>query len=123
MKDLGSYLNSKDINIWGDVLKKIQKYPCKEIQTVLRVSYDDLDDDDKNIFLDIAFFFGGQKRDDITRVLDACGSYTDCGIDNLVNKSLITISRDNKIEIHDLLQEMAEEIVREESRKHPRNRS
>ncbi|KAI9072653.1 hypothetical protein K1719_045373 [Acacia pycnantha] len=123
LKVLGSYLNSRDVNIWESALKKFQKYPSVEIQTVLRVSYDALDEIEKCIFLDIAFFFKGQKKDDITRVLDACGFYAHCGIQNLVDKSLITISKDDIIEIHDLLQEMAEEIVREESRKHPRCRS
>ncbi|KAI9073772.1 hypothetical protein K1719_044269 [Acacia pycnantha] len=123
LKVLGSYLNSRDVNIWESALKKFQRYPSVEIQIVLRVSYDALDEIEKCIFLDIAFFFKGQKKDDITRVLDACGFYAHCGIQNLVDKSLITISKDDIIEIHDLLQEMAEEIVREESRKHPRCRS
>ncbi|XP_028796179.1 disease resistance protein RPP2A-like [Neltuma alba] len=43
--------------------------------------------------------------------------------DRLVDKALITISRDDRVEIHDLLQEMAKEIVREESREHPESRS
>ncbi|KAI9073778.1 hypothetical protein K1719_044275 [Acacia pycnantha] len=41
----------------------------------------------------------------------------------LIDKALVTISSDNRVGIHDLLQEMAKEIVREESRKHPERRS
>ncbi|XP_028796186.1 disease resistance-like protein DSC1, partial [Neltuma alba] len=66
-----------------------------------------------------------KKKEDIMRVLDACDDdlYVDIGIDTLLDKALITISSHNGVEIHDMLQEMAEEIVREESREHPESRS
>ncbi|KAI9073759.1 hypothetical protein K1719_044256 [Acacia pycnantha] len=121
---LGSYLNSKDTKTWDSALKKVRKHPNVEVQNVLRVSFDGLDIPEKRIFLDIAFFFRGEKKEDTIRMLDACDDfYTDCGIDNLIDKALITISRGNTVEIHDLLQEMAEDIVREESIRDPRGRS
>ncbi|KAI9120043.1 hypothetical protein K1719_009012 [Acacia pycnantha] len=124
LKVLGSYLNSRDTKLWESALKKLRKHPNPEIYNVLRVSYDGLDILEKKIFLDIAFFLWGKKKELIISVLDACGDlYADCGIDCLINKALITISRDNIVGIHDLLQEMAEEIVREESREHPEKRS
>ncbi|XP_028796185.1 TMV resistance protein N-like, partial [Neltuma alba] len=125
LKVLGSYLNSRNTKAWESALKKLRKYPNREIQTVLRVSYDGLDAPEKEIFLNIAFFFRGEKKEDIMRVLDACDDdlYMDIGIDRLLDTALITISSDNRVEIHDMLQEMAEEIVREESREHPKRRS
>ncbi|KAI9119842.1 hypothetical protein K1719_009231 [Acacia pycnantha] len=121
---LGSYLNSKDTKTWDSALKKVRKHPNVEVQNVLRVSFDGLDIPEKRIFLDIAFFFRGEKKEDTIRMLDACDDfYTDCGMDNLIDKALITISRGNTVEIHDLLQEMAEDIVREESIRDPRGRS
>ncbi|XP_054809160.1 disease resistance protein RPV1-like isoform X2 [Prosopis cineraria] len=123
LKVLGSYLNSRKRRTWKSALKKFQQYPNAEIQDVLKVSYNGLDKVEKSIFLDIAFFFRGVQKDDIVRVLDASDFYTDCGIDNLLDKSLITISRDNVIEMHDLLLEMAKEIVREESTEQPERRS
>ncbi|XP_028807458.1 TMV resistance protein N-like [Neltuma alba] len=67
----------------------------------------------------------GEKKEDIIQVLDACDDdlYVDIGIDRLLDKALITISSHSRVEIHDMLQEMAEEIVREESREHPESRS
>ncbi|KAI9120050.1 hypothetical protein K1719_009019 [Acacia pycnantha] len=124
LKVLGSYLNSRDTKTWDSALKKLRKHPNSEIYNVLRVSYDGLDILEKRIFLDIAFFLWGKKKELIINVLDACDDlYADCGIDGLINKALITISSDNIVGIHDLLREMAEEIVREESRKHPERRS
>ncbi|KAI9120054.1 hypothetical protein K1719_009023 [Acacia pycnantha] len=128
LKVLGSYLNSRDTKAWDSALKKLRKHPNSEIYNVLRVSYDGLDILEKKIFLDIAFFLWGKKKELIISVLDACGDLyadcgIDCGIDCLIKKALITISSDNIVGIHDLLQEMAEEIVREEFRKHPEKRS
>ncbi|KAI9119796.1 hypothetical protein K1719_009185 [Acacia pycnantha] len=124
LKVLGSYLNSGDTKTWESALKKLRKYPNAEIYNVLRVSYDGLDISEKRIFLDIAFFLRGEKKESVISVLDACDdTYADCGINRLTNKALITISSDDRVEIHDLLQEMAEEIVHEESREHPERRS
>lgn len=53
-------------------------------------------------------------------MLDACGLYARSGIANLVDKALITISGYGEIiKMHDLLQKMGEQMVREESIKDP----
>lgn len=65
------------------------------------------------MFLDIAFFFKDEKRDFVTRILDACGFNAASGIVTLEDKALITISYDNIIQMHDLLQQMAFDIVRQ----------
>ncbi|GAY44802.1 hypothetical protein CUMW_084650 [Citrus unshiu] len=49
--------------------------------------------------------------------------YADYGVNFLVDKSLITISCYNKLQMHDLLQEMGQEIVRQESVRDPSKRS
>ncbi|XP_028807460.1 putative disease resistance protein At4g11170 [Neltuma alba] len=125
LKVLGSYLNSRNTKAYVSALKTLRKYPNREIQIVLRVSYDGLDIPEQRIFLNIAFFFRREKKEDIMRVLDACDDdlYVDIGMDRLLKRALITISSDSRVEIHDLLQEMAEEIVREESREHPESRN
>lgn len=83
---------------------------------MLQLSYDELDDAEKNIFLDIAFFFEGENKDHVMRLLDACGFYATIGIETLQDKALVTISKDNKIHMHQLIQEMGWEIVRQDSR-------
>ena len=42
---------------WKNHLDKQKRTPNMNIQEVLKVSYDGLDDREKNIFLDIACFF------------------------------------------------------------------
>ncbi|XP_057744925.1 disease resistance protein RPV1-like isoform X1 [Arachis stenosperma] len=118
LKVLGSFLCSKSAVVWKNALKKLQSCPDKRIFNVLKLSYDGLDDSDKSIFLDIACFFKGECKDNVIRFLDSCSFYADVGIDNLESKALITISY-NRIQMHDLIQQMGWEVVRQESNKDP----
>ncbi|KAL5778555.1 hypothetical protein ACOSQ2_009292 [Xanthoceras sorbifolium] len=122
LKVLGSFLQGRRYQDWKSALNKLERIPNLDIQKVLKISYDSLDDDEKNIFLDIACFFKGEDRDLVTNILDASGFSTEFGIQVLIEKTLITICN-NKIMVHDLLQEMGKEIVRQESIKDPGKRS
>ncbi|KAH9781651.1 Disease resistance-like protein DSC1 [Citrus sinensis] len=119
---LGCYLFGREKEVWESAINKLKRIPNLEIQNVLKVSFDDLDDEEKDIFLDIVCFFKGKDKDFIIKFLNACGFDAQIGISDLVNKSLIVI-HDNKITMHDLLQEMGREIVRQESVKNPGERS
>ncbi|XP_034677378.1 disease resistance protein RUN1-like isoform X2 [Vitis riparia] len=120
LKVLGSCLYKKDRDVWKSELDKLKQFPNIEVQNVLKTSFDRLDDNEKNMFLDIAFFYKGEDKDFVTEVLDNFFPVSEIG--NLVDKSLITIS-DNKLYMHDLLQELGWEIVRQESIKDPGKRS
>ena len=120
---LGSCLRSKPIEFWESTLEKLKRYPNQTIQNLYKVSYDGLDEIEKKIFLDIAFFFKGDKKDHVISILEACGFEARCGIVVLQDKALITISYNNTIEMHDLLQKMAFEIVRRECTEEPARRS
>ena len=82
-------------------------------------SYDELDEGQKSMFLDIACFFKGKTRDHVERIL----SGGDTEIDDLIDKSLITITKNNKIEMHDMVQEMGWEIIRQQCKSKPGKRS
>ncbi|XP_050233971.1 disease resistance protein RPV1-like [Mercurialis annua] len=125
LKVLGSFLFGRTVREWKNAWDKLQKYPKEGIQNVLKISYDNLDGEEKDIFLHLACFFRGEKMDEVTRILNACGFSTDIALSVLIDKSLITVietcSHDSletpgSLEIHDLLQEMGKGIVREESR-------
>ncbi|KAK9941885.1 hypothetical protein M0R45_007577 [Rubus argutus] len=123
LKVLGAFLFDKSIREWEETLRKIKKIPHMGIHGVLKTSFDGLDDSEKDIFLDIACFFRGLDRDYVAEFLDACGFFPHSGLRVLIDRALITISYDNKIEMHDLLQEMGREVVRQESIKEPGRRS
>ncbi|KAB1211960.1 TMV resistance protein N [Morella rubra] len=125
---LGSELRDKSIREWNSALKYYKGSRHLDIQKVLRIAYDGLDQNEKNIFLDIACFFRGKKKNDVIKILDNCGFSADSGIRRLMEKCLITTtthwSSDELIlEMHDLLQEMGREVVREESPENPGGRS
>jgi hypothetical protein len=120
---LGSTLKGRDILYWKSKLDEYKIIPHNDIQKKLRISFDGLDENAKNIFLDIACFFKGEKVEYVTKILDSTRgfqSYT--SIEELKNKCLITQSW-NTLEMHDLLQEMGREIVRQESPNQPGKRS
>ncbi|KAJ9687191.1 hypothetical protein PVL29_015872 [Vitis rotundifolia] len=114
LKILGCSLYNRSKKEWESELEKLKRIPNKDIQDVLRISFDGLDDNQKDIFLDIACFFKGQDKDYITKILKSCDFFPEIEIRILIEKSLITISY-NKVCMHDLIQEMGWEIVRQES--------
>ncbi|MED6219284.1 hypothetical protein PIB30_034402 [Stylosanthes scabra] len=119
LKVLGSFLKGRPIAVWHSAIEKIKKSSHSEIIDVLRISYDGLDFMGKNIFLDIACFFKGYKKDYVTKILEGCGHDAEIGIDILINTSLVTLVKDKFgnviLEMHDLLEEMGKLIVIEES--------
>lgn len=123
LKVLGVRHGPRSKIAWESDLKKLQKIPDVEIHNVLKLSYDDLDHTQKDIFLDIACFFQRKYRGHVTSVLEACGFFATARIEVLLNKSLITILNYDQIEMHHLIQEMGWEIVNQESIKNPGKRS
>ncbi|KAL3733907.1 hypothetical protein ACJRO7_023284 [Eucalyptus globulus] len=119
---LGSFLACRSLMQWKSALARLKECPEGKIFDRLRLSYDGLKQKEKEIFLDIACFFKGKEKPYVAEVLDNCDLYADIGIEILVNKSLIQIMG-NKLWMHDLLQEMAWEIVRRESPEEPGERS
>nr|XP_048324745.1 disease resistance protein RPV1-like [Ziziphus jujuba var. spinosa] len=109
IKVLGSVLYSKSKEEWESSLDKLETIPNKDIQNVVKISYGELDDKEQDIFLDIACFSKGYDVDFVKRILDGCGLFANTGIQNLFDKSLIIIIQ-NKLRMHDLLQEMGREI-------------
>jgi hypothetical protein len=61
--------------------------------------------------------------DYVVRILDGCNYYTTVGIQNLMDRHLITIDEANKLMMHQLLRDMGRNIVRQESPDDPGKRS
>nr|CAN74723.1 hypothetical protein VITISV_014048 [Vitis vinifera] len=110
LKVLGASLFGKKISNWESALCKLKIMPHMEIHNVLRISFDGLDDIDKGIFLDVACFFKGDDRDFVSRIL---GPHAEHAITTLDDRCLITVSK-NMLDMHDLIQQMGWEIIRQE---------
>jgi hypothetical protein len=108
---LGSLLYGRTKEAWESELQKLKKLPDLKIFRLLKLSYDGLDDEEKDIFLDIACFHRGQLEKVVALTLDSCGFSAYIGMDVLKDRCLIFIS-EGKVWMHDLIQEMGHEIVR-----------
>ncbi|KAG2665068.1 hypothetical protein I3760_16G112500 [Carya illinoinensis] len=112
---LGSALYNRSIKEWESALEESEKVPHKGIFDILKISYDGLDDNEKNIFLDIACFFRMNPIEYVKKILQSYRLSSSIGIARLKDKCLININSYQYVEMHDLLQEMGTEIVRQES--------
>lgn len=74
---------------WECILNEPEKVPNKRIEKVLRKSYDELDEKEKQILLDIACFFKGEKLELVQKILEGYGSFI--RMDQLIDKFLITL--------------------------------
>ncbi|XP_052210522.1 disease resistance protein RPV1-like [Diospyros lotus] len=118
LKTLGSSMSGKSLDVWKSQFQKLKVLPDSEILKKLRLSYDSLQDDhDKDLFLDIACFFVGKDKDYAITILDGCDYYALIGIHNLIDRNLLAVDTDNKLVMHQMIQEMGREIVRQESPK------
>ncbi|KAG6675463.1 hypothetical protein I3842_15G103500 [Carya illinoinensis] len=107
-----STLKDQSIHQWKSVLNKYKQIPDINIQSVLRVSYDRLEDSEKDMFLDIACFFKGGTLADVIKIFDNCGFSPDYGIQRPIDKCLIPVDECNKyFSMLHLLQNMGREIA------------
>ena len=69
--------------------------------------------------MDVACFFKGDNRDFVSRIL---GPHAEHAITTLDDRCLITVS-ENMLDVHDLIQQMGWEIIRQECPEDPGRRS
>ncbi|PWA79891.1 toll/interleukin-1 receptor (TIR) domain-containing protein [Artemisia annua] len=82
----------------------------------LELSYTSLEDDYKEIFLDIVCMLKGRRKTDAITILESCGFHARNGLKVLEQRSLITISENEGLWMHDHIEEMGKNIVH---RSHP----
>ncbi|XP_074343102.1 TMV resistance protein N-like [Apium graveolens] len=114
----------QNVDVWRSAIGKLEIIPHSKIQKILRVSYDSLQDDlDRDLFLEIACFFSGEAKSFVVRVLDECGYNTMIGIENLIDRCMLTIDECENLRMHHLVQSMGREIIRQQSPRDPGQRS
>nr|AHG28998.1 NBS-LRR protein [Cicer arietinum] len=121
---IGSHLFNKTVEECKYALDRYERIPDKKIQTVLQLSFDALQEEDKVVFLDIACCFKGYNLARLQKILHSHhGVSKNDHINVLFEKSLIKISKYHDVTLHDLIEDMGKEIVRQESPEEPGNRS
>ncbi|KAH7431024.1 hypothetical protein KP509_08G025600 [Ceratopteris richardii] len=121
LKVVGSHLYSKsEKSFWEESFKYLQRNK-KKIFDVLRMSFDGLDHDEKEAFLDICCFLIDENEDLACKVLEDCYGMGRKHLDELENKCLITTyigEHDGvrRIRVHDQLRDMGRYIILKERR-------
>ena len=119
---LASILVGRTINQWKSALTFVNNIPDKGLWGLLQLAFDGLEFRWKEIFLDIACFFCGKEKDQVIEILENCGFDARIGMGVLMDASLLVI-RNNKLWMHDLVQDMGRSIVYQESPLEPGKRS
>ncbi|XP_035542999.1 TMV resistance protein N-like [Juglans regia] len=123
LKVLGSFLYEREIDAWESARGQLEAIPNPKIMDVLQISFDGLQELQKELFLDMACFVGGHEHIFSWMLLERFGHHR-IDVDVLVEKSLISKSKYGLLSMHDLLKELGREIVRRECRRdHPGGRS
>ncbi|KAG5601719.1 hypothetical protein H5410_033089 [Solanum commersonii] len=122
LKVLGSFLYKRGITEWRSALDRLKDTGYEKIAKQLSLSLDGLSHEEKNIFLDLACFFRGRKRDDVITILNSFGFRSEIGTDILIQKSLLYIS-EGMVEMHDLIEQMGQQVARNVDQDKPWNHS
>ncbi|KAK7251890.1 hypothetical protein RIF29_35487 [Crotalaria pallida] len=121
---IGSNLIGKTMSEWKSALDTYESIPDEDIHKALKVSYDGLKENEKEVFLDIACFFRGYDLKDVTNILlQGRGFPPEYCIRVLIDKSLIKVDQHGFVRMHNLLEDMGREIVRQKSPAEPGKRS
>ncbi|GJR35288.1 Toll/interleukin-1 receptor domain-containing protein [Tanacetum coccineum] len=119
IKVMGSFLCGQNEPYWVDAIERLKTIPLKATLERLEISFDGLEDDYKEIFLDVACILKSWMKRYAIIVLESRGFHAEVGLRVLEQKSLITFITYGKYELlgmHDHLEEMGRNIVR---RSHP----
>ncbi|CAN1287163.1 Disease resistance protein L6 [Linum perenne] len=123
LKVIGSLLFKRDKSFWKDKLIELKQIPPTEVQERLRISYNDLTHNQKQIFLDIACLFTEVYKEGPMHMWRDCDFHPTSAINTLVQRSLVKIGNDDAIWMHDHVRDLGRAIVREEHNQSPFKRS
>ncbi|CAI0427634.1 unnamed protein product [Linum tenue] len=123
LKVFGSLLFHRDRIFWEAKLIELKDIPPTEVLERLKISYNDLEYNVRQIFLDISCSFIGEKKDFPEYMWSDCNFHPVPGIRTLVDRSLLKLNERNEFWMHDLIRDLGRTIIREEDNLHPWKRS
>nr|VDD50331.1 unnamed protein product [Brassica oleracea] len=122
LRIFGSYLRGMSKKEWIEALPRLRTSLDGDIEKVLRFSYEALCDNAKDLFLYIACLFEGES----ISYLEKCLAHSDLevkhGLRVLANNSLISITDEHYLVMHNLVEQLGKEIIRQEHKDEPERR-
>ncbi|KAK9811725.1 hypothetical protein WJX72_009051 [[Myrmecia] bisecta] len=116
LKVLGGFLNGKSAAIWTETLHKLRQakdLPVDDNNKVfqrLRISYDGLDWEEQQMFLDVACLLLGRSAATAKRIWAGSGWSPHSGLFLLTSRCLLTVDEDGNLAMHDQLRDMGRAI-------------
>ncbi|KAF8086279.1 hypothetical protein N665_0630s0029 [Sinapis alba] len=117
IKVMGSYFRGKSKDEWTATLPGLTSRLFSEIESILKLSYDALDDEDKDFFRHIACFFCNKEIEKVVECLEKRFPDVRQRLVVLYEKSLISTER-GLVTMHGLLAQLGKNI----DRKQPQHR-
>ncbi|KAK3435864.1 hypothetical protein EUGRSUZ_C00296, partial [Eucalyptus grandis] len=108
---IGSLLKEKDQIVWEETLEKLRNAPYEKVKEKLRISYDTLEYEEKQMFLDIACFLIGTDKRIATCFWVDLNFFPNSSLQILINHSLIKIDYNNQLRMHDQLRDLGRAIA------------
>lgn len=111
----GSTLINESEEGWKWFIDKLKRTSVDDVEKSLMISFNALKLIDPmlpNIFLDVACFYIGWKKERVVKIMETCYTYVNRNIDILKKKCLLTIDEFGILGMHDLLQDMGRNIAR-----------
>ncbi|KAF7848602.1 hypothetical protein BT93_L1810 [Corymbia citriodora subsp. variegata] len=113
---IGSTLRGRCRRTWEDTLCKLKKVMNEDVKKKLMISYEKLEPNQQQIYLDIACLFFNEEKTTAVKYWDAIYGYpTEIEVKVLKHMSLIKISSYDKLWMHDQLRDLGRNIVDLES--------
>ncbi|GLJ33699.1 hypothetical protein SUGI_0677400 [Cryptomeria japonica] len=115
---LGRHVRGRDGTHWRSELIKVGKTLPRDVKKRLRISFDALEDEQKQIFMDIACFFVGRLKSIAERVWEGSGWDAQLALVTLKEKCLLERKESVKYEgpvlrMHDHLRDLGREMAAE----------
>ncbi|XP_059064192.1 disease resistance protein Roq1-like [Cryptomeria japonica] len=110
---LGKHVHGEDQKFWELELNKVTKTLPQDIHKRLRISIEMLDNEEKQIFMDVACFFIGELTKDAIRAWEGSGWSAQHALLRLKNKCLVEEIKDYKFrgQFEDLFEDSREEML------------
>ena len=113
---IGGFLSNRkdEPECWTEAIVRIRK--DRDIIKSLRISFDNLANEEKNMFKDIACMMLGHLKDMALEFWNSAEyNMPNCSLNALIAKSLVKVDLDGRLQMHDLLRDMGREIVMDEA--------
>ncbi|GLJ16798.1 hypothetical protein SUGI_0289370 [Cryptomeria japonica] len=115
IKVLGALVHGKSREYWNGQLEKFSGSLHEDIKNILMVSFDALDEEEKEIFLDISCFFVGTTEYSAITVWEESGWSGAGSLGTLTDRCLIEVDEQNCLRMHDLLRDLGKDISKTRS--------